>query len=661
MSLTYAQALICYGDWVLKEKKQTHHLYVSKNKLDLKGKNRLSKNCEINYQGRCYLYTPYTLGFAFIKTPTWPLDDIFTLVGSFTVFIRHEWDLYLVNGKHHTIQRIMNEAAKILQLDKDLNVHALADNEFMPLTTLDLVKIYAITDYDISNDDNAMPYTVDSSAYRLKFWNEINFSSTTALDVCDCLLWPKYNAMSVRDEDIKGFIIECFQHKQLLLYDINAFGYNEHGQVYYYGFSHLFTQGINYNPAVVQEVYQSLDLTISHPKPQTLETILNIMYVLKFISWSEINLSYLNTLFLQSLSIFRDYKLSINSEKINLLAYILQFEVPNLSSEKLLYYIQKLQKGIYLHPIHYAAADNLNALPAIISPYLVDSLEQKKIINLPNAEGRTALLLATFKFNSRAIEFLIHMGANVNFQDSNGISALMIATCYERVEVVKRLLLVNGINVMLKNMEGDSGFDLAVKYLPSVLGDYFYCISYLSLELQHQILERYGEYDSIFEYMVIEHPTCFKQTYLTSNFSHVKPVYLARLYYEANFLQDLEFNLYLDVILKEKKQRCSENQLVELNMLYHELCSARLTLIRSCKEKATIERRYDFKHQCLLACTRAEEKLINPYYSKSIFSFFQSTPCFVIHFKKLKNMLNGIETKIQAGYVNVDFSSVNLG
>lgn len=64
---------------------------------------------------------------------------------------------------------------------------------------------------------------------------------------------------------------------------------------------------------------------------------------------------------------------------------------------------------------------------------------------------------ASYRGNVEAVRILIHNGADVNHENKNGVTALMIASAEGHVEVV-RLLLQTGANTRI-----DEALDLAQK------------------------------------------------------------------------------------------------------------------------------------------------------------------------------------------------------
>ena len=82
----------------------------------------------------------------------------------------------------------------------------------------------------------------------------------------------------------------------------------------------------------------------------------------------------------------------------------------------------------------------------------------KKI--LKQAETDDAFLTAVKGGNKDEVEKLLDVGANINEQDKDGLTALMAAASKGRVDVVS-LLLENGADIKLKNKEEETALDFA--------------------------------------------------------------------------------------------------------------------------------------------------------------------------------------------------------
>ena len=63
--------------------------------------------------------------------------------------------------------------------------------------------------------------------------------------------------------------------------------------------------------------------------------------------------------------------------------------------------------------------------------------------------------------NLEIVKLLCENGANINLQDKDGFSALMIATDKGYLEIVK-FLLENGANINLQDNNGNSALSIAI-------------------------------------------------------------------------------------------------------------------------------------------------------------------------------------------------------
>ncbi len=83
-------------------------------------------------------------------------------------------------------------------------------------------------------------------------------------------------------------------------------------------------------------------------------------------------------------------------------------------------------------------------------------------INKQNDNGETTLILASWKNNIEIVKLLLEVKTiNVNLQDFDGDSALMCASWNGHIEVVKLLLNIETINVNLQNNCRDTALILA--------------------------------------------------------------------------------------------------------------------------------------------------------------------------------------------------------
>ena len=83
-------------------------------------------------------------------------------------------------------------------------------------------------------------------------------------------------------------------------------------------------------------------------------------------------------------------------------------------------------------------------------------------INLQNSTGRT--LLHFYSHNMQLVAMLLKEGANPDIMDRDSFTPLMEAIINRNWGVVK-LLIQSGANLYIKNLNGESSFDLIVKYI----------------------------------------------------------------------------------------------------------------------------------------------------------------------------------------------------
>jgi len=74
----------------------------------------------------------------------------------------------------------------------------------------------------------------------------------------------------------------------------------------------------------------------------------------------------------------------------------------------------------------------------------------------PEATIDEKLVLAAWKGNSKAVAKLLAAGANVNERDSYGRTALIYAANGGHTEIVKNLLDIDGINLNVKDNNGNT-------------------------------------------------------------------------------------------------------------------------------------------------------------------------------------------------------------
>lgn len=112
-------------------------------------------------------------------------------------------------------------------------------------------------------------------------------------------------------------------------------------------------------------------------------------------------------------------------------------------------YIQKLVCGVYPIPL----------VPAL------ENLGPRRVreeINEPNAEGWTALHLATLRHDTTAIKALLLAGINVDVQDIAGCTALILCANYGYEDCLD-MLLGAGADVSLTNIQGSNALHFAAQ------------------------------------------------------------------------------------------------------------------------------------------------------------------------------------------------------
>ncbi|KAI2494513.1 serine/threonine kinase [Fragilaria crotonensis] len=99
--------------------------------------------------------------------------------------------------------------------------------------------------------------------------------------------------------------------------------------------------------------------------------------------------------------------------------------------------------------IEYAIAGNLEKVR--------DHLRKEEDVNVKNEHGNTALVWASNNGHLEVVRaLLMHNGVDVNIKDHAGASALYYASYNGHVEVVRALLNHNGVDVNIKDNDGDT-------------------------------------------------------------------------------------------------------------------------------------------------------------------------------------------------------------
>jgi ankyrin repeat protein len=98
---------------------------------------------------------------------------------------------------------------------------------------------------------------------------------------------------------------------------------------------------------------------------------------------------------------------------------------------------------------------DLQVIEDILAYTLVD-------VNVQNEDGMTALILAVSTENEKYIELLLkHPKIDVNLQDNDGWTALILAARWEKEKLVELLLGYPGIDVNVQNNNGWTAWNLA--------------------------------------------------------------------------------------------------------------------------------------------------------------------------------------------------------
>ena len=91
--------------------------------------------------------------------------------------------------------------------------------------------------------------------------------------------------------------------------------------------------------------------------------------------------------------------------------------------------------------------------------FLLDLIDN---INCQNEEGRTALMLASVGGHEQVVQMIVSSGANVNIQDNNGYTALMIA-CDTNAYTIVNHLLQAGANPDIQRNDDDTAIIIACR------------------------------------------------------------------------------------------------------------------------------------------------------------------------------------------------------
>ena len=84
-------------------------------------------------------------------------------------------------------------------------------------------------------------------------------------------------------------------------------------------------------------------------------------------------------------------------------------------------------------------------------------------VDYNSSEGRTALMIASYAGHQQCVRMLTSANANVDIQDNKGYTALMLATECNSIDIVSHLLSVNA-SVNLKTQEDDTALTIACRH-----------------------------------------------------------------------------------------------------------------------------------------------------------------------------------------------------
>lgn len=114
--------------------------------------------------------------------------------------------------------------------------------------------------------------------------------------------------------------------------------------------------------------------------------------------------------------------------------------------------IGKSEKDLIVNAIENGNEEMLKAL-----------IEKGANVNFQDEDGNTALMLAIEREDEKTAKLLIENGADVNLQNKNGITALMLAMNDDKVEVVEKLI-ENKVYINFQDNSGRTALMMAVSY-----------------------------------------------------------------------------------------------------------------------------------------------------------------------------------------------------
>ena len=104
-----------------------------------------------------------------------------------------------------------------------------------------------------------------------------------------------------------------------------------------------------------------------------------------------------------------------------------------------------------------------------IGPRITKLVDLGAEVNLQNNNGDTALMLAARYNPDAAPPLLAAQGIDVNLQDNHGVTALILAAQYNRLSIIQDLLAARGIDVNIQANNGSTALMWAVLKQPEVV------------------------------------------------------------------------------------------------------------------------------------------------------------------------------------------------
>ena len=90
-------------------------------------------------------------------------------------------------------------------------------------------------------------------------------------------------------------------------------------------------------------------------------------------------------------------------------------------------------------------------------------VENREYLNLPDKEGRTALMIACQAKNKAIVDYLCHQGAKLHLRDNKGRTALML-TCILGSPEIMKILLDCGAEIDIEDNEGRNALTMVKQH-----------------------------------------------------------------------------------------------------------------------------------------------------------------------------------------------------